>query len=128
MYNYQKLFRVSAGFIFLIFIVYILILFYLYTLDKNEPSLYIGIVLSLFFGQPMKSMYELLFDNFVNFEEDVPKDFLRLKRTMKYFIDLVSMVLMTLVLLLFSYNNLIVIAILVFVVGFYLLHYWAHKI
>ncbi|MCG2355685.1 hypothetical protein K4S27_11140 [Staphylococcus epidermidis] len=128
MYNYQKLFRVSAGFILLIFIVYILILFYLYTQEKNKPSLYIGIVLSLFFGPPMKSMYELLFDNFVNFEEDVPKDFLRLKRTMKYLIDIISMVLMTLVLLLFSYNYIITIAILVFVVGFGLLHYWAHKI
>ena len=47
MYNYQKLVRVSSGFILLIFIVYILILFYLYTQDKNEPSLYIGIVLTL---------------------------------------------------------------------------------
>lgn len=128
MYNYQKLFRVSAGFILLIFIVYILILFYLYTQEKNKPSLYIGIVLSLFFGPPMKSMYELLFDNFVNFEEDVPKDFLRLKRTMKYLIDIISMVLMTFVLLLFSYNHIITIAILVFVVGFHLLHYWARKI
>ena len=128
MYNYQKLVRVSSGFILLIFIVYILILFYLYTQDKNEPSLYIGIILTLFFGQPMKSMYEFLFDNFVNFEEDVPKNFLRLKRTMKYFIDLISMALMTLVLLLFSYNHLIVIAILVFMVGFCSLNYWSHKI
>lgn len=79
MYNYQKLVRVSSGFILLIFIVYILILFYLYTQDKNEPSLYIGIVLTLFFGQPMKSMYEFLFDNFVNFEEDVPKNFFTFK-------------------------------------------------
>ncbi len=47
---------------------------------------------------------------------------------MKYFIDLISMALMTLVLLLFSYNHLIVIAILVFMVGFCSLNYWSHKI
>lgn len=128
MYNYQKLFRLSAGFILLLLVVYLLILFYLHTQDKNEPSLYIGIILSLFFGQPMKSMYELLFDHFVNFEEDIPKDFIRLKRSMKYLIDMVSIVLMMCVLLLFSYNHIIAIAIMVFVIGFYLLHYWSHKI
>ncbi|MBM0811438.1 hypothetical protein [Staphylococcus epidermidis] len=128
MYNYQKLFRLSAGFILLLLVVYLLILFYLHTQDKNEPSLYIGIILSLFFGQPMKSMYELLFDHFVNFEEDTPKDFIRLKRSMKYLIDMISIVLMMCVLLLFSYNHIIAIAIMVFVIGFYLLHYWSHKI
>ncbi|HAR0522048.1 TPA: hypothetical protein IYI70_003136 [Enterococcus faecium] len=127
MYDYQKLVRVSSGFILLMLIVYILVLFYLYSQDTHRPSLYIGIVLTLFFGQPMKSMYDLLFNNFVNFEKDIPKDFKRLKRTMKYFIDLVSMVLMMCVLLLFSFNIFIAVAFIVFVIGYFSLNYWAYK-
>ena len=75
----------------------------------------------------MKSMYDLLFNNFVNFEKDIPKDFKRLKRTMKYFIDLVSMVLMMCVLLLFSFNIFIAVAFIVFVIGYFSLNYWAYK-
>lgn len=85
---------ISSLYIVFLFILYLLVLIYIvFNIDKSSYTYIIAIVLSLFFGTPMKSVYDIIFNLYFNFSEDIAEHYKIYRRVMHAAINIISIAL-----------------------------------
>lgn len=123
MYKKRPINIINYSFIFLLITLYLLLLIAVTqsNVSNNDIKYIIGIAFALFFGQPMKSIYDFIISNHFNFSEDIPYEF-RIKKKQVYItIDICSFGGLVFLLALFSSNLYLTVAIFIFFIGFLVL-------
>jgi hypothetical protein len=123
MYRKKPIIIINLSFLILLASLYILLLLSVTHSDiYNSDIRYIaGIALAIFFGPPMKSIYNLIFNNHFNYSDDIPSYFISKKKEIHIFIDVFSLASTLFLLVIFSSNRFLIAGIIIFVVFFFII-------
>lgn len=117
MYNNKHFQIISAAYLVLIIILYAFVLFYLVNSRDNNYTYIIGIVLTLFFGSPMKAVYDMIFNLYFNFSDDIPEYHRTYRKVMHTVIQIISIFLTIILISLLKSHMVINLAVSLFLFG-----------
>ncbi|MGJ5683076.1 hypothetical protein ACSBQ3_13035 [Staphylococcus equorum] len=123
MYRKKPIKIINRSFILLLIALYVLLILSVTHSDIYNPDIryVVGIALAFFFGQPMKSIYNFIFNNHFNYSESIPNEFISKQTEIHILIDIFSLAATVFLLALFSSNIFLISGCVLFVVCFSIL-------
>lgn len=116
--NKEKKFQVlSYVYMLMIIMLYMGLIIYLLTVNIEKNTYVLSLIFSIFFGQSTKNIYSVILNVYVNFSEDIPTEFKKLKRVVNSVVDFIMVVLILIILIKSDVSNYIVILLVMFTTG-----------